>query len=349
MRMSNSSDTRMTKLPWMKWYWGSYMQDQQVNSCSLAAQGLWVRMLGAMAQSERVGHLIIKGKRPSIAQIANMVSRQTEEVRPLLEELSEAGVFSRTSEGIIFSRRMAEEAAQSERCSINGKAGGGNPALKKQSEPPLTSPQLYPKNGLDEVPDIIREIEGGLIQLPKLEVRGKKEEGRKIKKVGRNPTDYSSTEGSSTLELAEPKTAVVHGFRSINQQCVDAWNEMAEATGLSKVNWPLNTARSKHLALRLKEIGGIDGWKHAVDQVRQCDTLNGKAMRADFTWVAGFDFLLQPSSMAKIMEGFYRNRVATSPKRDKFFNAAQTMDYEANGVPDWFEGGLSEAFSANGD
>ncbi len=87
-------------------------------------------------------------------------------------------------------------------------------------------------------------------------------------------------------------------------ESVDLWNLMAEKTKLPKVQM-LTAVRKKKLKARLAEIGGLPGWRQALVMVAESKFLVGDN---DSGWTASFDFLLQPSSMTKLMEGNYTNR-----------------------------------------
>jgi hypothetical protein len=112
-----------------------------VRSCSLAARGLWTDMLCLMFESPRRGYLQQANGTPlSSSQIARMTGCDTDEAAHLLQELEDAGVFSRTEHGVIYSRRIARDERQREVNRENGKRGG-NPKLtnsvKRNSNPPV--------------------------------------------------------------------------------------------------------------------------------------------------------------------------------------------------------------------
>lgn len=118
----------MTEHRWSKFWWADYEGDDALRVVSLAAQGIWMRMLCAMHKGEPYGHLTINGKPPTMRQIAMMASTTEREAKKLLAELGEAGVFSRTDDGVIFSRRMVRDMETHTRGVNDGKRGG-NPKL----------------------------------------------------------------------------------------------------------------------------------------------------------------------------------------------------------------------------
>lgn len=121
--------------PWMKFYPQDWRADEKLRICSLAARGLWIEMLAIMHRSERYGQLLIGGLVPTEAQLAVQVGTSPDQVPPLLAELEQADVFSRTGSGVIFSRRMTRDQKRADIARKNGKKGG-NPKLGKQTEKP---------------------------------------------------------------------------------------------------------------------------------------------------------------------------------------------------------------------
>ena len=113
---------------WSKFWWQDYERDPLLRSCSLAAQGLWMRMLCFMHEGNPYGHLILNGVSPSQKRLAAMVGKSEREVNTVLKELEEAGVFSRTEDGVIWSRRLVRDKAASDKGRDYG-SGGGNPLL----------------------------------------------------------------------------------------------------------------------------------------------------------------------------------------------------------------------------
>lgn len=118
---------------WMKFWPQDWEGDVALRVVSLAAQGLWMRLLCAMHRSDPYGHLTMNGRPMSVRQVASLASISEREAGKLLKELENSGVFSRADDGVIFSRRLIRDRAVSEAGRENGKAGG-NPTLKVKSE-----------------------------------------------------------------------------------------------------------------------------------------------------------------------------------------------------------------------
>ena len=128
----NTSDTR--KLPWMKFYPADWRADPALRMCSLAARGLWMELLSIMHEADPRGSLLINGNTISAKQLASLCGASPRETVALLQELDVAGVFSRTEDGTIFSRRMKRDDEKAARDKANGK-NGGNPGLNAGVNP----------------------------------------------------------------------------------------------------------------------------------------------------------------------------------------------------------------------
>ena len=119
----------MTAMRWTKFWWGDWRSDPALRACGYAARGLWMDMLALMHEGQPYGHLTINGRAASAKHLAAMAGGSEREVAKLLAELEEAGVFSRTEDGVIFSRRMVRDKAAGDAARENG-SKGGNPTLK---------------------------------------------------------------------------------------------------------------------------------------------------------------------------------------------------------------------------
>ncbi len=97
------------KRPSFQFYPADWRKDSALQSCSVAARGLWIEMLCIMNECKPYGHLAINGKAMSVAQLARLIGETEKVVKGLLNELESAGVFSRTEQGGIYSRRMVND------------------------------------------------------------------------------------------------------------------------------------------------------------------------------------------------------------------------------------------------
>lgn len=124
----------MATRPWLKFYPSDWQADPKLRKCSFAARGLWMEMLCIMQKAEPVGFLVTSGEPVDMKFLATLSGGVEKEVARLAAELEAAGVFSRDSRGVIFSRRMVRDEDRAARDKANGKKGG-NPNLNSWVNP----------------------------------------------------------------------------------------------------------------------------------------------------------------------------------------------------------------------
>jgi hypothetical protein len=156
----------MTSQPWMKFFPSDWRSDQALRVCSLAARGLWIEMLCVMHTATPYGHLLINGSPVSDTQLAMLAGTSPNQITALVGELELAGVFSRTSKGVIYSRRMTRDEKKAVLARKNGKAGGNPNLCNKKGFPPSDNPpDNHAVNGEDKTqkPDsrVQKKEEGG--------------------------------------------------------------------------------------------------------------------------------------------------------------------------------------------
>jgi hypothetical protein len=123
------------KRPAFQFYPADWRKDSALQSCSVAAQGLWINLMCVMHECDQYGHLSVNGKPMDCTQIGRLVGLAPKACQKLLDELENADVFSRNDEGVAYSRRMVND----ERVrNVRAEAGrlGGNPALLNQEDKP---------------------------------------------------------------------------------------------------------------------------------------------------------------------------------------------------------------------
>jgi len=155
--MSNGNGHR-----WSKFWWRDHQGDAALRACSLAARGYWMELLCVAHEAEKVGHVLINGKKPNGRQLAAIAGCTEREAKKLEAELEEAGVFSRLPDGTIYSRRMVKDAAASEagREHIDKRWNGAKPPdppnrvpIREPSSQPTSKPtsQAYRPPGRDPI------------------------------------------------------------------------------------------------------------------------------------------------------------------------------------------------------
>lgn len=110
----------------------------------------------------------------------------------------------------------------------------------------------------------------------------------------------------------KPKTNILRGsdFAPLDE-AYEAYNLMAKETGFPLAQ-KFTDKRKKHLAARLKDCGGMDGWMAALEKLRASKFCQGENDRG---WIADFDFLIAESSFTKLMEGRYDDRKGQQKNR----------------------------------
>lgn len=130
MTAKNPSDT---------WFYNDWENDEALKACSLAAQGLWMRLLCIAARSPERGVVQIGSLNLSLpdglAQIALAVGRTREEIAPLIDELVSSGAASLDRKKRIHNRRMVRLAALSAKRSEAGKNGAAARYGKERDNP----------------------------------------------------------------------------------------------------------------------------------------------------------------------------------------------------------------------
>ena len=132
------------KRPSFQFYPGDWLKKPALRAVSLAARGLWIDMIAIMAQVEDpYGHLVFAttkdGQKDTLrpilpAVLARMVGAREEDVVNLLDELESFGLFSRTAEGVIFSRRMVKDEKVRESRAAGGFQSEKNPNVPRKKE-----------------------------------------------------------------------------------------------------------------------------------------------------------------------------------------------------------------------
>lgn len=119
-------------MPWFKFHPAAWRADQSLRVVSLAARGLWIECMCIMHEAIPYGHLVVNGRPVTDTQLAALTGTPPDQIAELLAELDAAGVYSRTSQGVIYSRRMTRDDKKARTARKVGKLGG-NPTLCKQT------------------------------------------------------------------------------------------------------------------------------------------------------------------------------------------------------------------------
>lgn len=99
------------KRPYFPFFPGDWLRDG-IAGCSLTAQGLWLRMMLVMHDSETYGVLVVAGQKMTDEAVARRCGTTLKTYRKCLQELVNAGVPSLKPDGTIYSRRMVRDEEQ---------------------------------------------------------------------------------------------------------------------------------------------------------------------------------------------------------------------------------------------
>lgn len=127
----------MSKRPWFKFHPADWQTDEGLRLCSLSARGLWCEMLCIMHRADPYGHLVVNGKPLQARQLAVLIGAPVKDIEAHLIELEQANVFSKTDDGVVFSRRMVrdEALAQEGRAAVAKRWKASKPVSKTDADP----------------------------------------------------------------------------------------------------------------------------------------------------------------------------------------------------------------------
>lgn len=118
------------KRPAFQFYPGDWLRDTALQSCSIAARGLWIQLLCYMHDGEPYGHLAVAGQAIPAPKLAQMVGLRCDRFSVLIRVLERAKVLTRTDRGTIYSRRMVRDEALREK-----RAAGGIKSIEHPNTP----------------------------------------------------------------------------------------------------------------------------------------------------------------------------------------------------------------------
>lgn len=120
------------KLPAIHLYPGDWLRDG-ISGCSLAAQGLWLRMMFVAHDAPNYGEMFAHDLLPAKAAIARRCGCSVEEFDALFSELLGAEIPS-IENGIVFSRRMVRDGKLRATRAKVGRKGGKQTAKQNRSK-----------------------------------------------------------------------------------------------------------------------------------------------------------------------------------------------------------------------
>lgn len=123
-------------------------------------------------------------------------------------------------------------------------------------------------------------------------------------------------------------------------EAFELWNETALNLGLPQAA-TLSPSRRRSLGCRLREAGGLDGWRKVLAEIGRSAFLLGRKDGCDFR--ADLDFVIKPTKFAKIMDGGYADQAAQADApqfwwQDPAKVAAMTPDRWRAGIAKYANG-----------
>jgi hypothetical protein len=281
------------KLPYLQLYPADWQSERSLNFCSWEARYVWFEMLLLMHQSPRRGYLLHQSGTPyTEADLVEVIHKATlQRIKDCLFELETNHVYSRNRDGVIYSRKMVKGERKKLTAQTNGK-GGGNPALKTPSpESAAAIPQPKRDQKAPEKGEITHQT-----------THGKQKETS----ASDNQTlVYQSLETrDQRLESKKKDTYALSGGAPEIQMAFSMFNAMALKAGLPAAQ-KLTESRKAKMRQRLKDCGGLEGFRAALEKVAGSSFLTGGGDRG---WKIDIDSLLQEKTFTRVMEGNYDNQ-----------------------------------------
>lgn len=113
----------MAGTTYSKFFWQDWVGDNELAMCSQSARGTWMGLLVVAARSTRPGHVLLNGKKPSLADLRQAIralpSFTDEELQRDIDELVRTGTCDLTGDGVLVSRRIVRDTKRRQ-ISING-------------------------------------------------------------------------------------------------------------------------------------------------------------------------------------------------------------------------------------
>lgn len=257
----------MALRPWMKFYPADWQADELLGMCTLAARGLWIEMIGIMHKADPYGHLVVNGRPPTDTQLAALARCPPDQIPSLLDELENAGVFSRTRTRVIYSRRMTRDERRSK--------DGRNAKIMGAKVPGSRRHQA---------------------------IENKRQNNSTLKVVDKvvDPPPPPQSPDAQKLESNRPLTGA-QSAREVAERLIQIWAE--ECGGVLKVPIKLTPERIKACAARWKDTFGLDEFQFRA----HCQTIIATPfLRGDGGgWRADFDFAISSKGILGIREGKY--------------------------------------------
>lgn len=146
--LEGKMEEKSQKKPSFQFYPGDWRRDPNLQQNSLAARGLWQEILCIMHDQPERGILSLETEK----NLWRLVGDKDSNVRRLLKELENSGVFSRDEKGRMFNRRMVRDTKLSLTRSACGSLGGNPNLVNQNSSNGLSKFEAKPKQTVEQNP-----------------------------------------------------------------------------------------------------------------------------------------------------------------------------------------------------
>jgi len=207
----------------------------------------------------------------------------------IVKQLAKTGKVTINDDGSIFNDKALDEGVKAFNL-WKAKSDGGK-AKKKKGEKPAPASNTLPKSDGDNHEESSHRTKN-------LELRDSSNE-----ESGNPPSGEVFSPGEND-PIPEPDSPIIdEGGTAKNEAIVTAWNDMARKHGLTQVA-KMTGERPKRLKVRISE-HGVAAIVTGINTIPDSPFLMGKNDRG---WKANFDWLVQPASCSKLIEGGYHNQ-----------------------------------------
>jgi hypothetical protein len=124
----------MAKRPAFQFYPSDWLNDLGLRQCSPMARGVWADLLCLMHDGEPYGHLATKSGELTIPWLANRLGMRARNLKSCIVELENFNVFSRNSEGRMYSRRMVRDEELRIQRASGGALSANNPNVPRSKK-----------------------------------------------------------------------------------------------------------------------------------------------------------------------------------------------------------------------
>ena len=136
----------MSGSPHIQFYTGDWLKDPRLSLCHPATRGVWLDLLCAMHELDRLGTL--RGTSEELSRLARCTTVELEAALTDLQNKLAADVEYRNGNWVITNRRMRREAETRQKRRLAGSLGGSKTQAKRKQNPDIDNDN---ENGLEKV------------------------------------------------------------------------------------------------------------------------------------------------------------------------------------------------------